>query len=112
MPRTIWCRIASSALSGSRTACRIHTESRAGFASGDKYEMEADYFAAGLLMPQQLFIPAMRQAGEGLDRPREVLVAVATGDLEEVLPELLFRIGIDQHVLGRIMHAAQVARVL
>src|SRR2546425_1063171 len=43
----------------------IH-ESRAGFASGDKYEMEADYFAAGLLMPQQFFIPAMRQAGEGL----------------------------------------------
>jgi IrrE N-terminal-like domain len=43
----------------------IH-ESRAGFASGDKYEMEADYFAAGLLMPQKLFTPAIRQAGEGL----------------------------------------------
>ena len=43
----------------------IH-QSRAGFTSGDKYEMEADYFAAGLLMPQKLFIPAMRPAGEGL----------------------------------------------
>ena len=43
----------------------IH-ESRAGFASSDKYEMEADYFAAGLLMPQKLFTPAMRHAGEGL----------------------------------------------
>src|SRR5712691_3991252 len=43
----------------------IHA-SRAGFASRDKYEMEADHFAAGLLMPQKLFIPAIRQAGEGL----------------------------------------------
>ena len=45
--------------------CNMH-ESRAGFTSGDKYEMEADHFAAGLLMPQKLFIPAMRRAGEGL----------------------------------------------
>jgi hypothetical protein len=28
--------------------------------------MEADHFAAGLLMPQKLFIPALRRAGEGL----------------------------------------------
>ena len=41
-------------------------ESRAGFASGDKYEMEADHFAAGLLMPKSLFVPALRKAGRGL----------------------------------------------
>ena len=41
-------------------------ESRAGFASGDRYEMEADHFAAGLLMPRPLFTDAMRRAGDGL----------------------------------------------
>src|SRR5256885_11273933 len=30
---------------------------------------------------------------------------------EQVLPELLFGVGLDQHVLGRVVHAAQVARV-
>ena len=29
-------------------------ESRAGFASGDRYEMEADHFAATLLMPRSV----------------------------------------------------------
>jgi IrrE N-terminal-like domain len=43
----------------------IH-ESRAGFTSPDRYELEADHFAAGLLMPGQLFRSAMRRAGEGL----------------------------------------------
>lgn len=41
-------------------------ESRAGFASGDRYEMEADHFAAALLMPRTLFASAMRTAGDGL----------------------------------------------
>jgi len=41
-------------------------ESRAGFASGDRYEMEADHFAAALLMPRSLFANAMRTAGDGL----------------------------------------------
>ena len=41
-------------------------ESRAGFASGDHYEMEADHFAASLLMPRLLFMEAMRTSGEGL----------------------------------------------
>jgi hypothetical protein len=41
-------------------------ESRAGFASGDRYEMEADHFAASLLMPRLLFMDAMRTAGDGL----------------------------------------------
>lgn len=40
-------------------------ESRAGFASGDRYEMEADHFAATLLMPRMPFMSAMRTAGEG-----------------------------------------------
>ena len=41
-------------------------ESRAGFGSGDRYEMEADHFAATLLMPRPLFKGAMGTAGEGL----------------------------------------------
>lgn len=40
-------------------------ESRAGFTSGDKYELEADHFAARLLMPQKLFTTALRSAGNG-----------------------------------------------
>lgn len=43
----------------------IH-ESRAGFASNDRYEIEADRFAAGLLMPRHLFFPALERAGQGL----------------------------------------------
>ena len=43
----------------------IH-ESRAGFTSGDRYELEADHFAAGLLMPSDPFSAALRRAGEGL----------------------------------------------
>ena len=42
-------------------------KSRAGFASGDRYEMEADHFAATLLMPRNLFTEAMRTAGDGLE---------------------------------------------
>ncbi|HBN22564.1 MAG TPA: hypothetical protein DD412_04940 [Holosporales bacterium] len=44
----------------------IH-QSRAGFISYDKYEMEADYFAANLLMPTFLFETALDKAGVGLD---------------------------------------------
>jgi len=43
----------------------IH-ESRAQFTSKDRYEMEADGFAAGLLMPRHLFFPALERAGQGL----------------------------------------------
>ena len=40
-------------------------ESRAGFTSGDRYEMEADHFGATLLMPRMLFMSAMRTVGNG-----------------------------------------------
>lgn len=40
--------------------------SRAGYSSGDKYEAEADRFAAGFLMPRHLFFPALEKAGSGL----------------------------------------------
>jgi Zn-dependent peptidase ImmA (M78 family) len=41
--------------------------SEAGFVSENRFEREADHFAAGLLMPEFLFRPAMARAGEGLD---------------------------------------------
>ena len=41
-------------------------ESRAGFTARNRYEVEADHFAAGLLMPEALFRAAMRRVGEGL----------------------------------------------
>jgi hypothetical protein len=43
----------------------IHV-SHAGFASGDRYELEADHFAAALLMPRQMFSAALRRAGDGI----------------------------------------------
>lgn len=42
----------------------IHV-SHAGFVSSDTYELDADQFAAGLLMPRFLFLPAMGRAGSG-----------------------------------------------
>jgi len=44
-----------------------HHSSNSGFVSDDRFELEADHFAAGLLMPSALFTAAMRNAGEGLD---------------------------------------------
>lgn len=44
----------------------IH-ESRAGFVSSHKYEVEADYFSCGLLMPNYLFDPALDKAGSGME---------------------------------------------
>ncbi|MGZ8236267.1 MAG: ImmA/IrrE family metallo-endopeptidase [Methylobacter sp.] len=43
----------------------IH-ESRAGFGSRDRYEIEADHFAASFLMPRYLFFPALKHIGQGL----------------------------------------------
>lgn len=42
-------------------------QSYAGFGSDDRYEREADYFAARLLMPNPMFSQAARAAGDGLD---------------------------------------------
>lgn len=41
--------------------------SHAGFESGTSYEVEADHFAAGLLMPRDLFKVALSRGGDGLD---------------------------------------------
>src|SRR5579859_2156575 len=41
-------------------------ESRAGFSSDDPYELEADHFAAALLLPDDLFRAAISTAGSGL----------------------------------------------
>jgi hypothetical protein len=41
--------------------------SHAGFDSGTSYEVEADHFAAGLLMPRDLFKVALSRGGDGLD---------------------------------------------
>jgi IrrE N-terminal-like domain len=43
----------------------IH-KSHAGFGSADRYELEADHFAAALLMPRQMFSAALRRAGDGI----------------------------------------------
>lgn len=42
----------------------VHS-SRSGFVAKDPYELEADHFAAGLLMPSEPFRRAMQDAGEG-----------------------------------------------
>ncbi|MGA4047922.1 ImmA/IrrE family metallo-endopeptidase [Ralstonia nicotianae] len=42
-------------------------ESRAGFGSSDQYELEADHFAAGLLMPSHLFDAAAGRYSDGLE---------------------------------------------
>jgi hypothetical protein len=41
-------------------------QSHAGFGSGDRFEIEADHFAAALLMPESLFTGAVNAAGTGL----------------------------------------------
>ena len=41
--------------------------SKAGFRSPDRYEQEADQFAATLLMPSKLFAAALGRAGDGLE---------------------------------------------
>jgi IrrE N-terminal-like domain len=43
----------------------IH-KSQAGFGSGERYELEADHFAAALLMPRQMFSAALCQVGDGI----------------------------------------------
>ncbi len=45
-------------------AAGVH-QSRADFRSTNRYEIEADRFSAGLLMPRRLFAPAVARAGQG-----------------------------------------------
>lgn len=52
--------------------------SHAGFESGDSYEVEADHFAAGLLMPRHLFKVALASGGEGLEAIRAAADACGT----------------------------------
>lgn len=53
-------------------------ESRAGFNSKDRYESEADRFAAGFLMPRFLFFPATETAGTGLTAIERLAVLCKT----------------------------------
>ena len=55
--------------------------SHAGFQSSDRYEQEADHFAAALLMPNKLFTAAARRAGDGL-KAIETLADVCGTSLE------------------------------
>ena len=50
--------------------------------------------------------------GRSTDRQsRQRLVGLSARHLEQVLPELFFRVGLHQHILRRVVHAAQVAGV-
>ena len=49
----------------------IH-KSSAGFVSGDSYEMEADYFASGLLMPDNLIQPIIQKSLPGLSTVKKI----------------------------------------
>lgn len=46
---------------------KTYHEFNCGFVSDDKFELEADHFAAGLLMPSRFFTYVMGHAGDGLD---------------------------------------------
>lgn len=56
-----------------KDGCTLHTSS-SGFISDDRYEQEADAYAASLLMPPHLFREAAATAGNGLD----AVIAIAT----------------------------------
>ena len=55
--------------------------SKAGFRSADRYEQQADQFAAALLMPSNLFAAAIGRAGDGLEAV-ETLQAMCETSLE------------------------------
>jgi Zn-dependent peptidase ImmA (M78 family) len=53
-------------------------QSRAGFASTDPYEQEADIFAAALLMPERLVKPLLKRNDDGMDLVRRVAALCCT----------------------------------
>jgi len=53
-------------------------ESFAGFRSENEYEKEADYFAAGLLMPNPMFTTALEETGPGLEAVEELALLCIT----------------------------------
>jgi IrrE N-terminal-like domain len=53
-------------------------KSRSGFISRDPYELEADHFASTLLMPTSLFLPAIRDAGDGFEAIQSLAEACKT----------------------------------
>ncbi|MCY1524454.1 hypothetical protein D9M68_593860 [compost metagenome] len=56
--------------------------------------------------------PVPTGGGFANDQARQVLVGQPARHLQQVLPVFLFGVGVDQHVLRRVVHAAQIARVL
>lgn len=52
--------------------------SRSGFVSNDADEMQADYFAAALLMPEKLFKSALRNAGVGFGAVQSLAASCVT----------------------------------
>ena len=55
--------------------------------------------------------PVAAIAGGANRQPRQCFIGLAARDLEQVLPKLFFGVSARQHILRRIVHAAQVARV-
>ena len=56
--------------------------------------------------------PVAAMGGFANRQPRQFFVSQSAGNLEQVLPEFFFGIGVEQHILRRVVHAAQIARVL
>ena len=65
----------------------------------------------GLKAHAVLAHPAAAARGLANRQPRQLFVGLAAGDLEQVLPILLLRVSAGQHILRRLVHAAQIARV-
>jgi Zn-dependent peptidase ImmA (M78 family) len=82
----------------------IH-ESRAGFVSPDPFEIEADHFAAGLLMPGRLVTKVLARMGDGLDAIEQLadlcktsLTATAIRYAERATTSVAIVVSTGQHV--------------
>jgi|GEM_PF-4440224 len=56
--------------------------------------------------------PAAAGPGGANHQARQLLVRLVARHFEQVLPELLFGVGVGKNILWRLVHAAQVAGVL